>query len=258
MYTDTRDPAIAPTATASSTALRLEAVTKTYGSGDQQVRALDDLSVNIPARSFTAIMGPSGSGKSTFLHCSAGLDAPSAGRVTLGSTEISALRRKALTEFRRDHLGFVFQSYNLLPHLSVAQNITLPLLLGGREVDQEWFNYVIESVGLAELGHRKPQELSGGQQQRAAIARALITRPEVIFGDEPTGALDSRTGRQVLDLLRHTSSALGQTVIVVTHDPIAASYADRVLFLADGKVVGHLDDPDAQQIADHMTHLGEW
>ncbi|MGV8977812.1 MAG: ABC transporter ATP-binding protein [Cellulomonas sp.] len=254
MYAEAHDLVTAPP----TTAVRLEGVFKTYGSGSREVGALRDVSVAIPAVSFTAVMGPSGSGKSTLLHCAAGLDSPTAGRIVLGGTEISALRPKALTKFRRDRLGFVFQAYNLLPHLTVAQNVTLPLLLGGREVDRGWFDHVIEAVGLADLTGRKPAELSGGQQQRAAIARALVARPDVIFADEPTGALDSRTGRQVLDLLRYTASELAQTVVMVTHDPVAASYADRVLFLADGQLVGSMEDPDSQRIADRMTHLGAW
>jgi putative ABC transport system ATP-binding protein len=245
-------------ATSTASAIRLENLSKTYGSGSGSVTALNDISIVIPPRSFTAIMGPSGSGKSTFLHCAAGLDVPSSGRVILGSTEVSSLSSRELTFFRRDHLGFVFQSYNLLPHLTVAQNITLPLLLGGHRVDRDWFEFVTSAVGLADLTDRRPLELSGGQQQRAAIARALITRPDAVFADEPTGALDSRTGRQVLELLRYTVAELHQTVVMVTHDPIAASHADRVVFLADGQLVGSLDNPNAQSIADRMTHLGEW
>ncbi|MFC4554945.1 ABC transporter ATP-binding protein [Georgenia faecalis] len=255
MHTDTRDR-LAPAPTA--LALRLEGVTKTYGTSSRPVPALRGVDLAIPTGSFTAVMGPSGSGKSTLLHCAAGLDRPTAGRIVLGATEITTLARTALTRFRRDHLGFVFQSYNLLPHLTVAQNITLPLLLAGRPVDAAWFDAVTRAVGLADLTARRPQELSGGQQQRAAIARALINRPDAVFCDEPTGALDSRTGRQVLELLRRTAGELGQTVVMVTHDPVAASYADRVLFLADGQLVGSLDAPDAQGIADRMTHLGEW
>jgi putative ABC transport system ATP-binding protein len=239
-------------------AVRLENVSKGYGSASGRVTALNEVSIVMPRRSFTAIMGPSGSGKSTFLHCAAGLDSPSSGRVTLGGTELSTLSARGLSVFRRDHVGFVFQSYNLLPHLSVAQNITLPLLLGRHRVDQAWFDHVTEAVGLADMTGRRPLELSGGQQQRAAIARALITRPDAVFADEPTGALDSRTGRQVLELLRYTVAELDQTVVMVTHDPVAASYADRVVFLADGRLVGSLDDPNAQSIADRMTHLGEW
>ena len=254
MHTQTRTPVIAPPATA----VRLEGVSKTYGSASRQVVALREVSVALPALSFTAIMGPSGSGKSTFLQCAAGLDRPTAGRIVLASTEITALGARALTRFRRDRLGFVFQSYNLLPHLSVEQNITLPLLLGGHPVDPAWLAHVTAAVGLAGLTGRMPAELSGGEQQRAAIARALIARPDVIFADEPTGALDSRTARQVLDLLRYASAELEQTVVMVTHDPLAASFADAVLFLADGELVGSMADPDPQRIADRMTQLGQW
>ncbi|MFI6433280.1 ABC transporter ATP-binding protein [Rhodococcus oryzae] len=239
-------------------ALRLQQVTKRYGSGPAAVTALRGIDLTLPRGAFTAVMGPSGSGKSTFLHCAAGLDQPTSGSVWLGDTDISRLKSKALTVFRRDHVGFVFQAYNLLPALSVEQNITLPLLLAGRGADPGWLDFVTGAVGLADLRGRRPAELSGGQQQRVAIARALVTRPDAVFADEPTGALDSRTGRQVLELLRRTAEELGQTVVMVTHDPIAASYADRVLFLADGAFVGHLDRPSAQQVADHMTHLGEW
>ncbi|MET1074112.1 MAG: ABC transporter ATP-binding protein [Umezawaea sp.] len=254
MHTDTRDPVIAPP----DIAVRLEGVSKVYDAGAAPVTALRDITLAIPARSFTAVMGPSGSGKSTLLQCAAGLDRPSAGRITLGGTDISELKAKALTVFRRDHIGFVFQAYNLLPHLTVARNITLPLLLGGHAVDKAWFDHVVAAVGLADLTGRSPLELSGGQQQRAAIARALITKPDAVFGDEPTGALDSRTGRQVLELLRHTATHLRQTVVMVTHDPVAASYADRVLFLADGQLVGSLERPTAQAVVDRMSSLGEW
>ncbi len=239
-------------------AVRLENVTKVYGAGSQQVAALRGVSLTVPARSFTAVMGPSGSGKSTFLNSAAGLDKPTSGRVILGTTEVSKLKARKLTTFRRDHVGFVFQAYNLLSHLSVAQNITLPLLLARRRVDQAWFNHIVQAVGLANLIDRSPQELSGGQQQRAAIARALIAKPDVVFADEPTGALDTRTSHQVLDLLRYTAAELHQTVVMVTHDPVAASYADRVLFLADGQLAGSVDSPDAQSIADRMTTLGQW
>jgi len=238
-----------------TTALSLRGVTKTYGAGSQRVTALKAVSIEIPERSFTAIMGPSGSGKSTLLQCAAGLDRPDSGTVVVGGTDISAMRTKALTVFRRDHVGFVFQSYNLLPHLTVAQNITLPLLLSGGDADPAWFAHIVEAVGIADLTGRMPSELSGGQQQRAAIARALVTRPAAVFGDEPTGALDSVTGHQVLGLLRRTATDLGQTVVMVTHDPVAAGYADRVLFLADGEVVDEMVDPDARRIAEHMTTM---
>ncbi|MCQ1948092.1 MULTISPECIES: ABC transporter ATP-binding protein [unclassified Arthrobacter] len=238
-------------------ALQLQGVSKSYRSGNTSVPALRDVSLAVPAGTFTAIMGPSGSGKSTLLQCAAGLDAPDSGRVLLGTTEISKLHSKALTRFRRDHVGFVFQSYNLLPQLTVARNVTLPLLLAGRGTDKAWLDYVLEAVGLSGLGERKPQELSGGQQQRAAIARALITRPDAVFADEPTGALDSGTARQVLDLLRHTVSALGQTVVMVTHDPVAAGHADTVIFLADGRLDGSMTGATAHDVSERMANLGE-
>ena len=237
-------------------ALELTGVSKSYRSGSTAVAALRDVSLAVPAGTFTAVMGPSGSGKSTLLQSAAGLDAPDAGQVRLGGTEISRLRGKALTRFRRDHVGFVFQSYNLLPQLSVTANVTLPLLLAGRGTDRAWLAYVLDAVGLDGLGERKPQELSGGQQQRAAIARALITRPDVVFADEPTGALDSGTARQVLQLLRHTVSALNQTVVMVTHDPVAASYADTVVFLADGRIDGSMSGASARDVTDRMAYLG--
>lgn len=238
-------------------ALQLQGVSKSYRSGSTAVPALNDVSLAVPAGTFTAVMGPSGSGKSTLLQCAAGLDVPDSGRVLLGATEISRLRSRALTRFRRDHVGFVFQSYNLLPQLSLARNVTLPLLLAGRSTDSAWLDFVLEAVGLAGLGERKPQELSGGQQQRAAIARALITRPDAVFADEPTGALDSGTARQVLDLLRHTVSSLGQTVVMVTHDPVAAGSADTVIFLADGRLAGSMSDATARDVTDRMAYLGE-
>lgn len=237
-------------------ALELTGVSKSYRSGSTAVAALRGVSLAVPAGTFTAVMGPSGSGKSTLLQSAAGLDAPDAGQVRLGGTEISRLRGKALTRFRRDHVGFVFQSYNLLPQLTVTANVTLPLLLAGRGTDQAWPEYVLDAVGLGGLGGRKPQELSGGQQQRAAIARALITRPDVVFADEPTGALDSGTARQVLQLLRHTVSALNQTVVMVTHDPVAASYADTVVFLADGRIDGSMSGASARDVTDRMAYLG--
>lgn len=239
-------------------AVRLADVGKTYGSGRTRVTALDDVSLALAPGSFTAIMGPSGSGKSTFLHCAAGLDQPTRGSVWLGDTEISALKPKARTVFRRDHIGFVFQAYNLMAALTVEQNVTLPLLLAGRTTDPAHLGHVLDAVGLADKRGRRPAELSGGQQQRVAIARALVTGPHAVFADEPTGALDSRTGRQVLDLLRRATTDLGQTIVMVTHDPVAAAHADRVLFLADGRLVGRMDRPTAAAVADHMTHLGEW
>lgn len=251
-------PGAAPATPLSTEALRLDSVVKQYGSGATAVTALRGVSLSLGRGTFTAIMGPSGSGKSTLLHCAAGLDTPTSGSVRLGGTEVSGLRKKALTEFRRDHVGFVFQAYNLLPALSVEENISLPLLLAGRPVERRWLDFLLDSVGLADRRRRRPAELSGGQQQRVAIARALITRPYVVFGDEPTGALDSRSGKQVLDLLAHTARELDQTVVVVTHDPVVAAHADRVIFLADGAFAGHLDGATPAQITDRMSSLGEW
>ncbi|GLW93401.1 ABC transporter [Actinokineospora globicatena] len=239
-------------------ALALEGVRKVYGKGDGAVAALDGVTVGVRRGSFTAVMGPSGSGKSTFLHCAAGLDRPTAGRVLLGDTDLASLGETALTRLRRDRIGFVFQAYNLLPSLTVGQNITLPSRLAGVRPDAGWVREVVGRVGIADrLGHR-PAQLSGGQQQRVAIARALVGKPEVVLADEPTGALDSRTGKQVLSLLRELVDTLGQTVLMVTHDPVAASYAHRVVFLADGKHAGSLEQPTPAAVAERMTHLGEW
>jgi putative ABC transport system ATP-binding protein len=241
-----------------ATAVELTGVSKVYGKGRTAVTALDQVSVAMTRGSFTAVMGPSGSGKSTFLHCAAGLDRPTSGTVRLGETDLAGLRAVALTELRRDRIGFVFQAYNLLPALTVEQNITLPLRLGGQSVDGAWLRTVATDVGLADRLTHLPGELSGGQQQRVAIARALITRPDVLFADEPTGALDTRTGRQVLGLLRGVVDRFSQTVLMVTHDPIAASFADRVLFLADGRLADELTRPTADAVAERMTRLGEW
>lgn len=238
--------------------MTLESVSKVYGSGDGAVTALSGVTVEVRKGTFTAVMGPSGSGKSTFLHCAAGLDKPSSGRVLLGDTELNRLREKALTELRRTRIGFVFQAYNLLPSLNVLQNITLPMRLAGKKPDPRWLREIVEGVGIAKRLEHRPSELSGGQQQRVAIARALITRPEVVLADEPTGALDTRTARQVLDLLRSIVDGMGQTVLMVTHDPVAASAAHGVLFLADGKLAGHLPEPTPERVAERMTHLGEW
>lgn len=239
-------------------ALHLQAVVKKYGIGPSAVIALRGVDLTLDRGSFTAIMGPSGSGKSTFLHTAAGLDTPTSGSVWIGDTDISGMKANKLAEFRREHVGFVFQAYNLLPALTIGQNIMLPLLLAGKAVDERWFEDLVTSVGLGELRDRRPAELSGGQQQRVAIARALITRPDAVFADEPTGALDSRTGRHVLDLLGQMTRDLGQTVVVVTHDPVVAAHADRVIFLADGAFVGYQDGATTQQIVDRMTRLGEW
>jgi putative ABC transport system ATP-binding protein len=224
------------------------------------VTALREVSVTIPSGSFTAVMGPSGSGKSTFLQCAAGLDQPTSGRVVLGGKDLSGMNENELTRLRRERVGFVFQAFNLMPSLTVAQNITLPLRLAGVRADKAWLGEVIGRVGLADRVRHRPSQLSGGQQQRVAIARALVTRPDVIFADEPTGALDMRTAREVLGLLRRTAQEVHQTVVMVTHDPIAASNADTVLFLADGQIAGTMSAgtvpaewPD--RIAERMTRL---
>jgi putative ABC transport system ATP-binding protein len=243
------------TTTATDTAIRLESVRKVY---DGDVVALNDVSIALPQGGFTAVMGPSGSGKSTFLHCAAGLDRPSAGRIWLGDTELTGKREAALTELRRSRIGFVFQAYNLIGALTIEQNITLPLKLAGRSTDQQFLLRLTKAVGLNVPLDRLPSKLSGGQQQRVAIARALITRPDVVFLDEPTGALDTRTARQVLQTLRQAVEQLGQTAVMVTHDPVAASFADRVLFLADGRFAGELAGARPEAIAQRMTHLGDW
>jgi putative ABC transport system ATP-binding protein len=233
-------------------AARAERATKVYGSGPTAVRALDEASVEIPSGQLTAIMGPSGSGKSTLLQCMAGLDRLTGGRVMIGGQDLATLSDNELTVLRRDRIGFVFQAYNLVPTLTAKGNILLPLTLGGRSADRPWFDDVVGTVGLSDrLGHR-PSELSGGQQQRVAVARALVTRPEIVFADEPTGNLDSRSGAEVLRFLRRAVDTLDQTVAMVTHDPVAASYADTVVFLADGRVVDHMAAPTAQRVLDRM------
>ncbi|HLH82214.1 MAG TPA: ABC transporter ATP-binding protein [Trebonia sp.] len=230
---------------------------KTYGAGDTAVRALDGVTAAFAPGEFTAIMGPSGSGKSTLLHCLAGLDTPASGSVRIGDTEISRLGDRALTMLRRHRVGFIFQSFNLLPALTAEQNIRLPLDLAGRKPDPGWWDTVITSLGLADRLRHLPSQLSGGQQQRVACARALITKPDVIFADEPTGNLDSRNGAEVLGFLRASVRELGQTVVMVTHDPVAASYAGRVLFLADGRVSGELRAPTPQSVLDYLKRNGE-
>ncbi|WP_405871942.1 ABC transporter ATP-binding protein [Streptomyces sp. NBC_00005] len=236
-------------------AIELRAVRREFGSGDSRVRALDDVSLAFPRGTFTAVMGPSGSGKSTLLQCAAGLDRPTSGSILMGDTELTALNERKLTLLRRERIGFVFQSFNLLPSLTAEQNVALPLRLAGRRVPRAEVRQVLERVGLGARARHRPTQLSGGQQQRVALARALITRPEVLFGDEPTGALDTRTGRDVLALLRAMTDAEGRTVVMVTHDPVAASYADRVVFLVDGQVNGELAGASAAGIAGRMTTL---
>jgi putative ABC transport system ATP-binding protein len=236
-------------------AVELHGVRRTYGRGGSAVHALRGIDLALPRGTFTAVMGPSGSGKSTFLQCAAGLDRPTAGTVRLGGVDITKLGENRLTELRRSRVGFVFQSLNLLPSLTVRQNVQLPRRLAGRRPDRHRADELLARVGLEGYGSRRPAELSGGQRQRVAIARALVTEPEVIFADEPTGALDSGTAREVLELLRGTVDGFGATVVMVTHDPVAASYAHRVLFLADGRLAGHLDDPAPAAVADRMIAL---
>jgi putative ABC transport system ATP-binding protein len=237
-------------------AVRVEAATKVYGTGATAVRALDEVSLALPARRFTAVMGPSGSGKSTLMHCMAGLDTLTSGRALVGDIDLGSLSEKALTRLRRDRIGFVFQAYNLLPMLSAGENITLPLDLAGRKADRGWFDRVIATVGLGDRLKHRPSELSGGQQQRVAVARALASRPEVVFADEPTGNLDSRSGGEMLAFMRRAVDDMGQTIVMVTHDPAAAAYADSVVFLADGRVVDRLDAPTADRVLERMRTLG--
>ena len=241
---------------ATAAAANADGVTKLYGEGDSAVAALDGVTVGVGTGEFTAIMGPSGSGKSTLLHVLAGLDRPTSGSIHVGDTDITALNDKQLTLLRRDQIGFIFQSFNLLPTLTAAENILLPLKIAGRKPDEFWYQTVVETVGLADRLTHRPTELSGGQQQRVAAARALVGRPHIVFADEPTGALDSRSGAELLGFLRHAVDDLGQTVVMVTHDASAASYADRVLFLADGHIVDEMRDPTADSVLDYMKHLG--
>jgi len=236
-------------------AVELRDVRRHYGRGAGTVHALAGIDLALPRSTFTAVMGPSGSGKSTFLQCAAGLDRPSAGSVRLGGTEITGMSENELTELRRSRLGFVFQAFNLLPSLTVEQNVLLPMRLAGQRQDRHRAQEVLAQVGLADKARRRPSELSGGQQQRVAVARALITGPDVIFADEPTGALDTGTAAEVLGLLRNAVDALGATVVMVTHDPAAAAWADRVLFLADGAFAGHVERGTAERIAARMAAL---
>jgi putative ABC transport system ATP-binding protein len=229
---------------------------KVYGRGESEVRALDGVTVAFASGRFTAIMGPSGSGKSTLMHSVAGLDHLTSGTVFIGDTDLSTLDDRRLTKLRRDRIGFVFQSFNLVPTLTAAENIALPARLAGRRPDREWFDHVVETVGLQHRLKHRPSELSGGQQQRVAVARALASRPDIVFADEPTGNLDSRTGAEILSFMRTAVRELGQTIVMVTHDPVAASYADRAVFLADGRIVDDLDAPSADSVIDRMRTLG--
>ena len=238
-------------------AARSEAAVKIYGSGDTEVHALRGVDVGFERGKFTAIMGPSGSGKSTLMHCMAGLDRLSAGEAFIGDTAISTLNDKQLTELRRNRVGFIFQAYNLVPTLNARENITLPMDLGGGDFDDAWVDEVISTVGLADRVTHRPTELSGGQQQRVAVARALASKPEIVYGDEPTGNLDSKTSAEILAFMKSAVDQLGQTIVMVTHDPRSASYADRVLFLADGKIVHELFEPTPDSVYDTIRNLGE-
>jgi putative ABC transport system ATP-binding protein len=251
-------PGEAPSAGASRgpTAVSAAEVSKVYGKGDAAVHALRGVTVGFARGAYTAIMGPSGSGKSTLMHCLAGLDTVSGGRIRLGEDEITGMSDRRLTLLRRDRAGFVFQAFNLLPTLTAEENILLPLRMAGRKPDRAWFDQVVDVVGLRDRLRHRPSELSGGQQQRVACARALVTRPEVIFADEPTGNLDSTSGAEVLGFLRTSVREMGQTIVMVTHDPVAASYADRVVFLRDGLIVDELNAPTPGTVLDRLKHLG--
>ncbi len=249
-------PATAPS-DSSRPAARGTDLVKVYGTGDASVRALDGISVDFAPGQFSAIMGPSGSGKSTLMHCMAGLDTITSGRVFVGDVELSSLNDKELTRLRRDKVGFIFQAYNLVPTLSAAENITLPMDIAGRKPDQVWVDRLIDTVGLRPRLSHRPSELSGGQQQRVAAARALASRPSIVFADEPTGNLDSRSSAEVLGFLRQSVQEFDQTVVMVTHDPSAASYAERVVFLADGRIVDEMTSPTAERVLDRMKGLGD-
>jgi len=247
--------ASAPATTSVGVAARAVDLTKVYGEGQTRVVALDAVNVSFQRARFTAIMGPSGSGKSTLMHCMAGLDTATSGSAFIGDIDLSSLDDKRLTRLRRDSLGFIFQAYNLVPTLSALENITLPMDIAGRDPDKDWLDGVITTVGLADRLDHRPSELSGGQQQRVAVARALAGRPEVVFADEPTGNLDSRSGAEVLTFLQRSVREMGQTMVIVTHDPAAAAYADRVVFLADGRIVDEILEPTAEAVLDRMKHF---
>jgi putative ABC transport system ATP-binding protein len=246
-----------PTSTMTQAAPAARAVTavKTYGSGDTAVHALAGVTVDFPAHQFTAIMGPSGSGKSTLMQCVAGLDRLTSGAVFVGDTDLSGLNKTELTLLRRDRLGFIFQQYNLIPTLSAKENILLPLTLAGEKPDQAWFDTIVETVGLGNRLDNLPSQLSGGQQQRVAVARALVPKPDIVFADEPTGALDSRTGMEILAFMRNAVDQSGQTIVMVTHDPHAASYANSVLFLADGQIIDEMQSPTTDRVLDRMKQF---
>ena len=259
MSTITLTAPAAPAAGPSTREVAARAVNarKTYGRGESEVNALDGVDARFYAGEFTAIMGPSGSGKSTLMHAVAGLDTLTSGDVFIGEVNLGQLNDKQLTRLRRDHIGFIFQAFNLVPTLTALENITLPLMLAGRKPDQQWLDLVIDTVGLSSRVKHRPSELSGGQQQRVAVARALASRPRIIFADEPTGNLDSRSGSELLEFLQMAARDMGQTIVMVTHDPRAATYADSVLFLADGRIVDELERPDTEAILDRIRSLGD-
>jgi len=246
---------IAPPDARTGIAARAVGLSKIYGEGDAAVRALDDVSVDFERARYTAIMGPSGSGKSTLLHCMAGLDTPTSGQVFIGDVDLTMLSEKALTLLRRRKVGFVFQAYNLVPTLTAAENITLPLDIAGEEPERAWFDRVVDTVGVRDRLSHRPAELSGGQQQRVASARALVSRPEIVFADEPTGNLDSKSGQEILRFLRSAVKDHGQTIVMVTHDASAASFADRIVFLGDGRVVDEMVEPTTERILDRLKLL---
>jgi putative ABC transport system ATP-binding protein len=246
-------PSTVPTATIAASA---RGATKAYGRGDTRVLALDNVDVDFAAGQFTAIMGPSGSGKSTLMHCMAGLDRLTSGSVMVGGVDVTNASERQLTKLRRDHVGFIFQAFNLVPTLTAKENITLPMDLAGNKPDRDWLAHVVETVGLSHRLKHRPSELSGGQQQRVAVARALASKPQIIFADEPTGNLDSTTGAEILSFMRNAVRELGQTIVMVTHDPVAASYSHRVVFLADGRITDQLADPTPDAVLDHMRRLG--
>ncbi|HEX6596906.1 MAG TPA: ABC transporter ATP-binding protein [Acidimicrobiales bacterium] len=245
-----------PRTEAGTAAGTIDAV-KVYGKGQTEVRALDDVTVSFPVGQFTAIMGPSGSGKSTLLNCMAGLDTLTSGQALIAETDLSTLNDNQLTVLRRDKMGFIFQAYNLVPTLNAIENITLPLMLAGHKGDQAWIDKVVQIMGIGDRLHHRPAELSGGQQQRVAVARALASQPAIIFADEPTGNLDSRSGAEVLGFMRRAVDDMHQTIVVVTHDPTAASYADRIVFLADGRIVDEMFEPTAERVLERMKRFGE-
>jgi len=244
-----------PESTTATTAAGAVDAVKVYGSGDTAVRALDGITVAFPKARFTAIMGPSGSGKSTLMHCVAGLDSLTSGRVEVGAIDLGGLSDRQLTKLRREQLGFVFQAYNLVPTLSAGENITLPLALAGKKPDREWLDTVIDTLGLRDRLSHRPAELSGGQQQRVAVARALATTPQLVLADEPTGNLDSRAGGELLGFMRHAVDEFGQSIVMVTHDPVAAGHADHVVFLADGRIVDDMDEPSAGRVLERLKAL---